>query len=144
MYWEPHISMGEVDVTDDEQTAACLGLWAAKFLTHQKDYEHKDLRRLPLPVNVSPTEYRLAKPTDQAEFWFFIEQRKGTGTFEWVCSLFGFEPDRVRSKIQPRWRELYGNQVKPLGLEAAGKKALQVVPHATPVAKTDRELAIHE
>jgi hypothetical protein len=142
MYLGQSIVMSDVDVVNDGQTEACLMLWAAKLLTHRKDYERKYLRRPPLSPNISHAELMKAKPCDQAEFWFFIEESTRVGTFSWTCSLFGLEPDRVRTKIQPNWRILY-ERYKPVALETTSKAALQVTPHATSVATKDSAALVY-
>ncbi len=120
-----------------QQLQGYLNLWATKLLTHRKDYEAKNFNKPALPVDSSFPAYKSAHPAEQAEFWIFVEDSHQPATFSWVCALFGIDLNRVRTKIQPNWRVLYGN-TKFVGTETESQAALQVVPNATPVVQKNR------
>lgn len=120
-----------------------LNLWASKLLLHKRDYASKSFRCPPLAADTPDEVFKYAKPPEKAEFWIFIDPATGPGTFSWVCNIFGVDVERVKSKIQPDWRILYGN-LEPLAFETPSKITLQHIPHAPPVAKTDSETFNYE
>lgn len=131
------------DFGADEQAEACMGLWAAKFLTHKKDYTLKNFTRLPLPRNSGQGAFNKAAPPEQAEFWFFIDQATTPGSMAWVCNLFGLDINRVRTQIQPDWRTIYAN-IKPMAFKAPSQAPLQLPTHAETVAKKNRKSFTHK
>ena len=126
----------DCDFGADEQAQACMGLWAAKFLTHKKDYTLKKFNRRPLPRNSGQGAFNKAAPPEQAEFWFFIDQATTPGSMAWVCTLFGLDINRVRTQIQPDWRTIYAN-IKPMAFKTPSQDALQFPTHAETVVAED-------
>lgn len=114
-----------------------LDLWANKALLHKRDYLLKNFTTPALTPDVSDRKFNAAKPPEKAEFWFFIDPATGPGTFHWVCNIFGLDVERVKSKIQPDWRILYGTP-KPLALETPSEATLHHLLHEAPMVETNR------
>ena len=119
-----------------QQAQAYLDLWASKLLTHRKDYESKNFKIPALSAGSSLSTYKNARPAEQAEYWVFTERSNACGSFEWVCSLFGVDCNRVRTIMQPNWRVLYGS-TKFMGTETQGQAVLQATNNATPVVQAN-------
>lgn len=114
-----------------------LNLWANKLLIHKRDYLLKKFTVPALTPDVSDRKFNASKPPEKAEFWIFIDPATGPGTFHWVCNIFGLDVERVKSKIQPDWRILYGIP-KPLEFETSSEDALQLVLHVETMAEKNR------
>jgi hypothetical protein len=112
---------GKFMVELDQEVLACMELWLAKLTVHLKD-----IRKL-----------RKENPHRQyAERWVFVEDSYTTGGFVWICVLFNMDVDRVRSAINPQWREQYASQ--RMAVKTASPKTLQKRQHAAPMGQKDR------
>lgn len=102
---------------DAEAAEKLVALWASKFQLHKRDYAllnitrdiHTGTYKKPrLSAGASRIAVISSSPAQQAEHWFFIDTSEASGSFLWLCNVFGFDVDRVRTMVQPLWRELYG------------------------------------
>ena len=102
-----------------EEAEKMVALWASKFRLYKKDYEHlaftKDFatgtyKKPRLTAGASRKAVTSSSPAQQAEYWFFIDTSESVGSFLWLCGLFELDVERVRTIVQPLWRELYGKR----------------------------------
>lgn len=89
----------------DEQTHACMKLWAAKFYIHLYDYVA--WRRGGRSVE------KLRGKGKAAERWF-ESQDEDPATFVWTCHIFNLDPDRIRWKVLDGWRGIVPNMLRQL------------------------------
>lgn len=87
----------------DPQVSACLRLWAAKLITHIKDYTDAAAWE----KHVKGSRFTLAnEPLHRASSRIWFESpHTGPGTFIWVCELFNLDPQRAYKQIQKIARE---------------------------------------
>lgn len=130
------INAEDSELNADEQGVACLNMWAAKFVLHQRDYALKNFKRPPLQPNSGHGSFCLAAPPEQAEFWFFIDRATTPGSLVWVCNLFGIDANRVRTHLQPNWRTIYAN-IKPMAFKAPSQAPLQLPVHEETMVEED-------
>lgn len=77
----------EVDIT----VKPFLEMWSAVFRLGIIDAAH---------------EWALDKPHKPAVHWVFSGD-KHVGSFVWICDLFGTDPEKARSRLLMKRREIY-------------------------------------
>lgn len=84
----------------DDQTRACMRLWAAKFHQHIHDYVQAKKRG----IGSDDADYALA---------WMTRDTHDAGGFIWCCNLFGLDPDRIRHKVFFGWKHIAQNMEPP-------------------------------
>jgi hypothetical protein len=63
-------------------------------------------------ANQSPRNRRRQRMLDEAEEWLFDPASDAVVTFEYVCGVFGLDPEYLRAGLR-RWRDLRGSSATP-------------------------------